>query len=150
MTKTSSVITSLTIYVDGGARGNPGPAAAGYVISSGKKRIKEDGAYLGETTNNVAEYTAVLLALKKIKALYGKEKIKEMKFHFFSDSLLLVSQMNGIYKIEHEGLQKLFMEIWNLKIDFGPIVFTHVPRENNKEADAVVNKILDQERSRLF
>lgn len=141
---------SLTIYVDGGSRGNPGHAASGYVISEGKNIIKEDGEYLGQTTNNVAEYTAVLLALKKIKALYGKEKIQEMKFNFFSDSLLLVSQMNGVYKIEHEGLQKLFMEIWNLKIDFGPITFTHVPREQNKGADAVVNKILDQEGSRLF
>lgn len=143
-------ISTLDIYVDGGSRGNPGPAASGYVIFSGKNLIKEGGAYLEITTNNVAEYTAVILALKKLKSLYGKEKIKETKFNFFSDSLLLVCQMNGQYKIENEQLQKLFMEIWNLRIDFGPLTFTHVPREQNKEADAVVNKILDQEGSRLF
>ncbi len=139
-------MNKILIYVDGGSRGNPGPSAAAYIIEG----IKNGGEFLGETTNNEAEYLAVILALKKVKHILGKEKIKNIDFEFRSDSQLLVNQLNGEYKIEEERLQKLFMEIWNLKIDFGKIKFIRIPREKNKEADKLVNQILDQEESRLF
>jgi len=140
----------ITIYTDGGARGNPGPAASGYVIRAEGKTIKEEGKYLGETTNNVAEYTAVVLALKKAKHLLGKEKIQEAEIEVCSDSELLVRQMNGEYKMENEELQKFFMEIWNFQVECGKIRFTHIPREKNKEADALVNHALDKQASALF
>lgn len=149
----------ITIYTDGGARGNPGPAASGYVIKAEGKIVKEEGKYLGETTNNIAEYTAVLLALKKVKHLLGKEKIKKTEIEVLSDSELLVRQMNGEYKIENEELQKLFMEIWNFQVECSPrsrsgeaggkIKFIHIPREKNKEADAMVNEVLDREQVKL-
>lgn len=139
-------MSKLIIYVDGGSRGNPGPAAGAYFIDG----VKSDGKFLGEATNNEAEYWAVILALKKVKHLFGKEKIFKMEFEIRSDSELLVNQLSGNYKVEEENLQKLFMEIWNLKIDFGEIKFVHIPREKNKEADKMVNQILDRELSKLF
>lgn len=139
-------MSKLIIYVDGGSRGNPGPAAGAYFIDS----VKSGGKFLGKATNNEAEYFAVILVLKKVKHLFGKEKIAKMEFEIRSDSELLVNQLSGNYKVEEENLQKLFMEIWNLKIDFGEIKFVHIPREKNKEADKIVNQILDRELSRLF
>ncbi|MCH8244612.1 ribonuclease HI family protein [Patescibacteria group bacterium] len=134
------------IYTDGGARGNPGPAALGYVIKNEKgETLKEHGEYLGETTNNEAEYRAPIAALKKIKALWGKEKAKKSEVMFFMDSELLVKQLTGQYKIENPNMQKFFLELWNLKIDFNKVSFTAISREKNKEADRMVNEALDVE-----
>ncbi len=125
----------VIIYTDGGARGNPGPAAIGVVING-----KEYGEYVGEQTNNQAEYAAVIFALKKAKALFGK---KSAELEVRMDSELVVRQLNGAYKIEEPSLKSLFVDVWNLKMDFKKVAFIHVPREQNKIADKMVNKVLD-------
>lgn len=136
----------LIIFTDGGARGNPGPAAIGVVVADEKGvPIKKYSHYLGEKTNNEAEYEAIIFALKKVKALYGKDKIKQINIETRSDSELIVRQINHEYKIEEDHLQKLFMKIWNMLIDFGKVKFVHIQREYNKEADALVNECLDGE-----
>ena len=137
----------ITIYTDGGARGNPGPAAIAAVIDDPSDKLGASKTYaetIGETTNNVAEYKAVILALKKAKHLLGGEKAESAELEIRSDSELLVNQQNGIYKIKEEGLKDLFIEIWNLKQEFKSVTFTHVRREENKSADKLVNKELDK------
>lgn len=143
MPKASS--EKLIVYTDGGARGNPGPAALGVVIQDTKGNlIKRYGEALGKKTNNEAEYEAVISALKKIKALYGKEKTKKMSIEVRADSEFVVQQLNGEYKVEEERLFPPFIKVWNLKMDFNKISFTHVPREKNREADRLVNEALDR------
>lgn len=134
----------LIVYTDGGARGNPGPSAIGVVIKNAKgDTLKEYGEYLGETTNNEAEYRAPIFALKKIKSLWGKEKAKKSEVQIFADSELLVKQLNGQYKIENSNIQRFFLELWNQKVDFKKVSFTALRREKNKEADRLVNEALD-------
>lgn len=134
----------LIIYTDGGSRGNPGPAALGVVIQDAKgNTIKKFGERLGIKTNNEAEYSAIIAALQKVKALYGKEKTKKMAIDMRMDSELAAKQLNGVYKIEEERLFPLFIKVWNLKMDFGKISFSHVPRAQNKHADQMVNEALD-------
>lgn len=130
----------LIIYTDGGSRGNPGPAALGVVVGD-----KEYGEYLGEMTNNQAEYRALVFALKKAKQLLGSKKCEETELEVRMDSELIVKQMNAEYKIKELDLQLLFMEIWNLRLDFKSVVFKHIPREQNKQADRMVNQALDKE-----
>ena len=134
----------ITIYCDGGSRGNPGPSAIGVYIPQLKKEYSK---FLGKATNNEAEYSAVIFALKKIKQLNGKEKIKRMEIEVKADSELLIKQLNGEYKIKEKNLILLFIEIWNLKIDFNKIKFTHIPREENKQADLLANKELNSQNS---
>lgn len=134
----------LVIYTDGGSRGNPGPSAIGVVIKNEKESlIKKYGEFLGKKTNNEVEYEAVISALKKVKALFGKETAKKMQILIKMDSELVKKQLSGEYKIEEERLFPYFIKIWNLKMDFGKIEFQHIPREQNKEADALVNEELD-------
>ena len=141
----------IIIFTDGGARGNPGSAAIGVVIKNAAgTTIKSFGETIGETTNNEAEYRAVVAALQKVKALLGKERIKKMAAEVNMDSELIVRQLNGEYKIEEEKLFPFFIKIWNLRLDFGEIKFRHVPREKNKEADRLVNEALDKNQNRLF
>ena len=141
----------LIVYTDGGSRGNPGPAALGVVISDQKGNlIKEYGEALGVKTNNEAEYAAVIFALKKIKALYGKEKTKKMHIDMKMDSEFVMKQLNGEYKIEEERMFPLFVAVWNLKMDFGKVTFSHVPREKNRAADRLVNAALDREQGKLW
>ncbi|PIR02442.1 MAG: hypothetical protein CO144_01320 [Candidatus Nealsonbacteria bacterium CG_4_9_14_3_um_filter_35_11] len=154
-------MNKVIIYTDGGARGNPGPAAAGVVFylpagrqglpieSGGKKSnekqeiFKEYSQYLGENlTNNEAEYRAVIFALKRAKLLFGKKATKNLEVEIKSDSELLVRQMEGKYKILEPKIQKLFIKVWNLKIDFKKVKFTAIARERNKEADRLVNQAL--------
>lgn len=136
----------ITIYCDGGSRGNPGPAAIGVVIEI-KGKVKEYSKYLGKATNNEAEYSAVIFGLKKIKHLIGGEKAEKAKVEILMDSELVVNQLSGIYKIKEKDLIPFFIEIWNLKIDFGNIEFKHILREENKEADRLVNRELDSQNS---
>lgn len=144
-------MTKYLIHTDGGSRGNPGPAAIGAVIEkSGGGPKHEYGEFLGHATNNEAEYKAVIFALKKLKQLIGKEEAGEAKVEIHADSELLVRQLNGRYKITSEKVQPLFLQLWNLKLDFGEVVFKHVPREENKEADRMVNAALDKELHKLF
>lgn len=131
----------VVTYTDGGSRGNPGPAALGVVIGN-----KEYGEYLGERTNNQAEYEAVIFALKKIKQLIGKNKAKESEVEIRMDSELVVRQLGGRYKIMEKELQPLFVGVWNLKLDFKKVDFRHVPREENRRADRTMNRILDENR----
>ncbi len=131
----------LVIYTDGGSRGNPGPAAIGFVVGGRKY-----GEAIGHTTNNVAEYRAVISALKKAKQLLGKSVAKKTALDIRMDSKLIVEQMNGRYKILEPDLQTLFLELWNMKQDFKSAHFSHVPRAENKDADAMVNQALDGHR----
>ncbi len=137
----------IIIYTDGGSRGNPGKAAIGVVFCNEKGEIiKSFGEYLGDNlTNNDAEYQAVIFAFKKFKSVFGKVIAQNSEVEVRSDSELLVNQMNGKYKVENEKIQKFFMEIWNLKIDFENVKFKAIPREKNIEADRLVNQILDAE-----
>ncbi len=142
-------MSKVIIYTDGGSRGNPGKAAIGVVFCNEKEEIiKKFGEYLeNNLTNNDAEYMAVIFALKKFKALFGKKIAEVAEVEIRSDSELLVKQMNGEYKIEHEKIQKFFIEIWNLKIDFGGVTFKAIPREQNSQADRLVNEVLDGQSS---
>ncbi len=142
----------LIIYTDGGSRGNPGPSAIGVVITDERGNIiKEYGEYLGDhLTNNEAEYQAVIFALKKVKLLLGKKQLKTTSIEVRMDSELLERQLNGAYKIEDPKIIPLFITIWNLKIDFGPITFIHIPREKNQDADRLVNQTLNKKESTLF
>ncbi|MBT3355742.1 ribonuclease HI family protein [bacterium] len=142
-------MNQINIFTDGGSRGNPGPSAVGAVIEIGGEK-KKYGEFIGKATNNEAEYAALIFALKKTKQLIGKNNTKGAKLRCVSDSELMVKQLNGEYKLKDEKIQKNFIEIWNLKLDFGEISFEHTKRENNKEADAMVNEALDQENSRMF
>lgn len=131
----------IILYTDGGSRGNPGPAALGVHIETLGKSY---GEYLGEKTNNEAEYAAIVSALKKVKSLLGKAKAKETHIECRMDSELACRQLNHIYKIENEKLQPYFLAVWNLMLDFGAVTFVHVPRERNMKADAEANKAMDQ------
>ncbi len=140
----------IIIHTDGGSRGNPGPAAIGVFVESELVGEKEFGEYIGETTNNEAEYRAVIFALKKVKSLLGSDKSKESHLEFFLDSELVVKQLNKEYKLKDKNIQNFFIEIWNLTFDFGEVSFKHIPREENKEADRIVNQVLDREGNKLF
>lgn len=136
----------IIIYTDGGSRGNPGKAALGVVFCNEKgQEIKKYGEYLGDNlTNNEAEYSAVIFALKKFKALFGKKLAENSEIEIRSDSEFLVKQINAQYKILDEKIQPLFLEVWNLKLDFKSVKFKHIAREKNREADRLVNEILNQ------
>lgn len=134
----------IIIYTDGGSRGNPGPAAVGAIFCNEKgQKIKEYSEFLGETTNNEAEYQAVISALKKFKALFGKKLAQNSEIGIKSDSELMVRQLNGEYKILEPNIQQLFLQVWNLKLDFKKVKFSLIPRQKNKEADRLVNETLD-------
>lgn len=138
----------IIIYTDGGSRGNPGPAAFGVLIcDEAGKALKEYGETIGIKTNNEAEYEAVVFALKKAKALYGKDILKNNEVEIRSDSELLVKQMNGEYKILEPKIQELFLRVWNLKTEFKKLKFIAVGREKNQEADRLVNQALDGQTS---
>jgi len=138
----------IIIYTDGGSRGNPGPAALGVVFCNEREQvIKEYAEALGEKTNNEAEYEAVIFALKKFKALFGKKIAETSEIEIRSDSELLVKQMNAKYKIQEPNIQQLFITVWNLKLDFKKVKFKLIPREKNKQADRLVNEALDGQSS---
>jgi len=139
------------IYTDGGARGNPGPAAIGVVLCDEKGTvIKKYSEAIGEATNNEAEYQAVIFALKKIKQLWRKEEIKKSQIEMRLDSELVAKQLSHEYKIKESNIQPLFLKVWNLMLDFGQIKFKSIPREENKEADKLVNRALDAKQENLF
>lgn len=128
----------VKLFADGGSRGNPGPSASGYVLLDEDGQILiEAGVYLGITTNNQAEYQALKLGLEHAK----KMGIREVYAHM--DSLLVINQMKGIFKVKNRDLWPIHEAIKTLCKDFTKVTFTHVPRELNKLADAEVNKCLD-------
>jgi ribonuclease HI len=135
------------IHTDGGSRGNPGPAASGFTITGPGIGTVEHGEYLGETTNNVAEYTAVIHALAKLKSLLGTDKAKHASVTVKADSELLVKQMNRIYKVKDPGLMQLFVQVHNALLDFASVTFIHIRREHNAAADRMVNEALDNQKA---
>lgn len=139
----------ITINTDGGAIGNPGPAGIGVIIK-GEGKEKKYSEKIGNVTNNEAEYKALIFALNKTKLLFGKKNAKNIEIDCFLDSELVVKQLNSEYKIKEKNLQPLFLEVWNLKIDFKNVKFIHVPREQNKEADELVGQAIGKNQSRLI
>ncbi|PIT97565.1 ribonuclease H [Candidatus Berkelbacteria bacterium CG10_big_fil_rev_8_21_14_0_10_41_12] len=131
----------ILIWSDGGSRGNPGPAGIGFVIKdSGNKLIYERGDVIGEATNNIAEYSAVLEALK-----YVKKNIATSEINCMCDSELIVKQLRGEYKVKNAKLKQLFYDIRSKLMEVGAnISFTHVPRDKNERADELYNKALEQ------
>ena len=128
----------VKIFADGGSRGNPGPSASGFVVLDMEDNVLVDkGIYLGVTTNNQAEYTSLKLALEECK----KMGVKEVQVYM--DSLLVVNQMKGIFKVKNRDLWPLHDAIKQIAKGFDKISFSHVPRELNKLADAAVNRALD-------
>lgn len=134
----------IIIYTDGGARGNPGPAGAGAVILDEKgKVLAEISDYLGKTTNNVAEYEALIRALAATKELFGAE-ISKMEVEIKMDSELIVRQMQGRYKVKAPELKPRFMQVKALLASIPKASFTHISREKNTKADALVNAAIDK------
>ena len=131
-------------YTDGGARGNPGPAAIGvYIIDETGTHVREVKRTIGNATNNFAEYNAVTVALETLKQIYGKAT-KTMQFEIRMDSELVKKQLSHEYQIKEPGLMPMFLEIHNQRVaSFPHLTFTHVPRADNKEADRLVNEALD-------
>jgi ribonuclease HI len=127
---------AAVLSVDGGARGNPGPAGAGIVLEMGEKVVRL-GEYLGEATNNVAEYRALLLGLKAASEL----GVTEVEVR--SDSQLMVRQLNGQYKVKAPGLVDLYFTAIKLLSGFKKSTLTHVPRDENREADKMANMAID-------
>lgn len=131
---------AITIYADGGSRGNPGPSAAGYVvINPNQEVIAQGGIFLGTATNDVAEYYGVKIGLEKAIELGAKE------VHFRLDSMMVVNQMKGYYKVKNRALWPIHERIRTLMKNFDRVTFNHVQREFNQLADGMVNKTLDAE-----
>ena len=128
---------TLTVYTDGGSRGNPGPAAVGVVIKSGEQTLEEFGAYIGPATNNQAEYQALLAGLDRAR------KHTDTDVTCILDSELVVRQMTGQYKIKSDELRKLAHQARALESSFRKVTYVHTRREGNVRADALVNQALD-------
>jgi ribonuclease HI len=129
----------LTIYTDGVARGNPGEGGYGVIIKGSDGNIVEEiGGYIGETTNNFAEYSALVTGLK------ASMKYRTDKVEVFSDSELMVRQLNGVYKVKSESLIPMYKEAKSIMSLLGDVKITHIPREKNKEADILANKAVDK------
>jgi ribonuclease HI len=145
-------MSKINIFSDGAARGNPGPASIGVVIESdGQKKTYRE--FIGHATNNEAEYKALIFALQKVKLLFGKTKSKGLSLHCNLDSELVVNQLNHKYKVNDGNIQKFFLLIWNITIDFKEVYYSHIPREKNSEADKLANLALDETtraQSRMF
>ena len=130
----------LTIYSDGAARGNPGPAGAGVqILDEAGRVVDESQRYLGEATNNVAEYSALLLGLERAKALGGTA------LELRADSELIVKQMRGEYRVRNAALQELCSRAHALAAGFESVRYVHVPREQNRGADRLANRAIDLE-----
>jgi len=135
---------TIFVYTDGGARGNPGPAAIGvHAEAVGGTLVFDYKEAIGEATNNVAEYKAVIAALTRLREQFGSD-IAHMSFVFRLDSELVVKQIRGEYKVKDANLAKLHAMIKTVLVDFPNTTFTHVRREQNKEADRLVNEAFDE------
>jgi len=136
-------MNTLKIYTDGGSRGNPGQGAAAFVVAGNSKVIHEESKRLGISTNNEAEYLALLMGISWLSE--NKKEIPADEIFFFLDSELVVNQINGIYKVKSKTLKKLFNEVNAVREKIGlKIFFKHIPRNKNKIADSLVNKSLDE------
>ncbi len=129
---------AVTVYTDGGARGNPGPAAIGGVIRRDGETVEEFSAYIGERTNNQAEYAALLAGLERAA------KYTDVTVECVLDSELVVKQLNGQYKVKSPELQKLAHQVRHLEERFKTVTYRHTRRDGNVRADALVNRALDE------
>lgn len=130
----------VKLYADGGSRGNPGPSASGYVLlDMNNEIIKKSGVYLGITTNNQAEYQALKFGMEEALKLSVRE------LNVFMDSLLVINQMKGIFRVKNRDLWPIHQSIKDLSEKFTSVTYQHVPRELNRLADAEVNEVLDAE-----
>ena len=131
----------VKVFCDGGSRGNPGPAAVGFVVVQDGEIVLKRSKYLGKATNNVAEYTAVILALQYLRRLQVTKDV-----HFVMDSQLVVRQLNGEYKVKDENLKKLYLQVKGLEKRFNePIDYKWLSRKRNDVADSLVNIELDKQ-----
>lgn len=139
-------MVKFIIYTDGGARGNPGPAGAGAVITDGAGvAIKKAHKDLGVMTNNEAEYAAVILGLDTLKRLKGGTAVKNAEVEVRLDSELVTRQLSGHYQIKEKTLWPLFIKVWNKRVAHFPhLKFVHIPREQNREADRLANRAMDK------
>ena len=135
----------LEIFVDGGARGNPGPAGGGFVIFENGRRVKDGAIFFGEKTNNQAEYMALLEALKAAAAVAGAPG-GSGPVEIYMDSELIVRQMKSEYKVKKAHLKELHAEAVAALKNFTAASFTHIPREKNELADALANRAMDRKR----
>ena len=133
---------SLTAHTDGASKGNPGPAAFGFTIEKYGVSLEECYEYIGETTNNIAEYTAFTAALKRMKQLGATDVI------IYSDSELAVKQINGTYKVKNKGLKPLHTEVMRLLEEFDSFRIIHIPREKNSVADSLANRAIKEQKLR--
>lgn len=127
--------TGLCLYTDGAARNNPGPAGAGIIIKREKSIILKEGFFLGNKTNNQAEYLALILGLLLVKKHFTTGE----SLTIYSDSELLIKQMNGLYRVKNPDLQHFFRVAYMMSNDFNPL-FKHILRAENKEADMMANR----------
>ena len=128
----------IEIYVDGGSRGNPGPSGVGVVVLDGSgKRLKDISKYIGEATNNIAEYSALLYGLEEALILRADEIVVNL------DSELVAKQLTGDYRVKDPGLKPLFERAINMLKSFKDFEIRHIEREKNKEADKLVNRAIN-------
>ena len=133
--------SAITIHTDGGARGNPGPAAVGFVISNSSTQLVKSGRYIGVATNNQAEYHAVLDALSWVVVNQAPQLDN---VDMYLDSLLVANQLSGIYQVKTPHLAPLHQAVSQLTAQLpARVAFHHIPREQNHSADQIVNIILD-------
>jgi ribonuclease HI len=128
----------LTIYTDGASRNNPGESGAGVYILKDGEPYEQIARYLGTTTNNIAEYTAAIIGLEYAVAAGAR------RVNLFADSELMVKQLNGQYKVKNEGLKPLHTKATALIARIGSVAVHYIPREKNKDADALANKAIDE------
>lgn len=134
---------AATIYTDGGSRGNPGPSGLGYyIVGADGREIKRGGEYLGMSNSRLAEYYGLKEGLEQAIEL-GLKRV-----NFMSDSLMMVNQMNGVYQVKNKDLMQVYTDVLGLLSKLDSYSFTHVPRERNKEADAEVNRVIDENTAR--
>ena len=134
---------AATIYTDGGSRGNPGPSGIGYyIVGADGREIKRGGEFLGLSNSRLAEYYGLKEGLEQAIEL-GLKRV-----NFKSDSLMMVNQLNGVYQVKNMDLMQVYSDVLGLLSKLDSYSFTHVPREQNKEADAEVNRVIDENTTR--
>ena len=140
-------MAKIILYTDGGARGNPGPAGAGVVVTDESGRVlTEAKKFLGRATNNEAEWQAAALGYETLKKFFGQTKLKTLAIEHRLDSELVVKQLGGQYQIKEKRLWPFFMQIWNGRVaDFPAVTFVHIPRAQNARADELANQAMDEE-----
>ena len=144
-------LTILAIWTDGGSRNNPGPAGIGAIVADVSKGLEhkvilvEISEYIGQTTNNIAEYTALLTSLVKVREYLTEKNIihTTVKLLLYTDSELMAYQLQGKYKVKNDGLRILYEEVISLLVTFHSFTITPIPRAKNQQADTLVNRAID-------